>query len=325
MYIIYFIIPLAFSIVLTKPLIAFLNKNRMVDLPSQRKNHINPIPRGGGITIISIILLCCITMLNLQYPSNHHFIYLIIAILICATISLLDDILTISILLRICFQALAIYFAINFLPEYNSNLLLHSIPLIVEKFLVALALLGFINIYNFMDGIDGLAASQTIYIAIIVLIFTIIDPQINISVSYLCMSIIGACSGFLIYNWHPAKIFMGDVGSVTLGLICGWLLLNLAIHRYIAAAIIIPGYYLADGITTIIKRLVQKKKIWQAHSEHYYQLAVRKGKSHSQVTKKIIYCNLILGILSLFSINYPIGALLLATIFVFMFLLRLAN
>jgi len=80
MYIIYFIIPLAFSIVLTKPLIAFLNKNRMVDLPSQRKNHINPIPRGGGITIISIILLCCITMLNLQYPSNHHFIYLIISI-----------------------------------------------------------------------------------------------------------------------------------------------------------------------------------------------------------------------------------------------------
>src|SRR4051812_6921665 len=101
MYIIYFIIPLVFSIVLNKPLIAFLNKYRMVDLPNQRKNHNNPIPRGGGITIISIILLCCITIFNLQYTLGNHFIYLILAISICAAISLLDDIFTISVHIRI--------------------------------------------------------------------------------------------------------------------------------------------------------------------------------------------------------------------------------
>jgi UDP-N-acetylmuramyl pentapeptide phosphotransferase/UDP-N-acetylglucosamine-1-phosphate transferase len=323
MYIIYFIIPLALSTLLTKQLITFLGKNRMVDLPNQRKNHKTPTPRGGGIAIIGTIFIF-IVPLALQLHTNYHPIFLMLAVFICAAISMLDDAFTISIPLRMCFQALAIYLAINSLPEYNTNLLLHSMPLSVEKILVAIALLGFINIYNFMDGIDGLAASQTVYIAIMALIFSTI-AQIDISISYLCLSVIGACAGFLIYNWHPARIFMGDVGSVTLGLICGWLLLNLAIHGYIAAAIIIPGYYLADGISTILKRLIQKKKIWQAHSEHYYQLAVRKGKSHSQVTKKIIYCNIVLGLLSLFSMSYPIVALVLATIFVFVFLLRLTN
>ncbi len=327
--IMHFFLTLTFSIVfslfLTKFLTKFLNKRKILDIPNQRKNHKTPTPRGGGIAIISTILICLIAIFSWPHSSDYHFVYLIIAVSICAVISLLDDAFTISIPVRMCFQVLAVYLAINSLPVYSANLLLPYIPLVIEKILVAIALLGFINIYNFMDGIDGLTASQTIYIAITVLLFSIIDPQIDLSISYLCLSVIGACAGFLIYNWHPAKIFMGDVGSIVLGLICGWLLLNLAIHGYIAAAIIIPGYYLADGITTILKRLIQKKKIWQAHSEHYYQLAVRKGKSHSHVTKKIIYCNLILGLLSLVSINYPILSLTLATLFVFRFLLRLES
>ncbi len=323
MYIIYFIIPLLLSIIITKPLIAFLKEKQMVDMPNQRKNHKIPTPRGGGIAILICILICFETI-ELQSHTTYYSIYLIIAISICAAISLLDDAFTISIPLRMYFQILSVYLTINSLYGYNTNLLPH-LSLTIEKTLIAIALLGFINIYNFMDGIDGLAGSQTIYIATIVLIFSIIDPQIDSSISYLCLSIIGSCLGFLIYNWHPAKIFMGDVGSVTLGLICGWLLLNIAIHGYIAAAIIIPGYYLADGITTILKRLIQKKKIWHAHSEHYYQLAVRKGSSHSQVTKRIICCNLILGILSLFSINYSIASLILATLFLFWFLFRLVN
>lgn len=323
MYIIYFIIPLLFSILITKPLIVYLKKKQVVDTPNQRTNHKIPTPRGGGLAIL-ICILICFTTIELQSHTNYYLIYLITAISICAAISLLDDIFNISILVRICFQILTVYLTINSLHGYNTTILPY-LSLTIEKTLIAIALLGFVNIYNFMDGIDGLAASQTIYISTIVLIFSIIDPQINPSISYICLSIVGSCLGFLIYNWHPAKIFMGDVGSVTLGLICGWLLINLAIYGYITAAIIIPGYYLADGITTILKRLIHKKKIWQAHSEHYYQLAIRKGKLHSQVTKKIIYCNLILGILSLFSINYPIASLVLAILFLFRFLIRLAN
>jgi UDP-N-acetylmuramyl pentapeptide phosphotransferase/UDP-N-acetylglucosamine-1-phosphate transferase len=323
MYIIYFIIPLLLSILITKPLIVFFKKKQIVDTPNQRTNHKIPTPRGGGLAIL-ICTLICFTTIELQSHTNYYLIYLITAISICAAISLFDDIFNISIFLRICFQILAIYLTINSLPSYNTTILPY-LSLTIEKTLIAVSLLGFINIYNFMDGIDGLAASQTIYIAIIVLIFSVINPQIDPSISYICLSIVGSCLGFLIYNWHPAKIFMGDVGSVTLGLICGWLLINLAIYGYIAAAIIIPGYYLADGITTILKRLVQKKKIWQAHSEHYYQVALRKGNSHSQVTKKIISCNLILGILSLFSVNYPIASLILAILFLFWFLFRLVN
>ncbi len=324
MYVVYLITAFLASTLTTKLLIIFLTKRNIIDTPNHRSNHKNPIPRGGGIAIALAILLGMI-FISYSLGLDSHLLYLLLAIFISSSISFADDIISIPIPIRIIFQLIAVFFLICSLPLYNQTLIFHFLPLFIEKLLIAFALFSFINIYNFMDGIDGLSASQTIYIAIMTLIFSIIDPKIDISISYLCLSVIGACFGFLIYNWHPAKIFMGDVGSITLGLICGWLMLNLAIHGYIAAAIIIPGYYLADGITTILKRLIQKKKIWQAHSEHCYQLAVRKGKSHSQVTKKIIYCNIFLGLLSLFSITYPMVALILATIFVFTLLLRLAN
>lgn len=319
-----FILAFICSSLSTKILIYALTKKHILAIPNQRSNHKKPVPVGGGLAIISAILLG-IALYTYQHGLCFSLIYLAISIIICSIVSIIDDVKTISVPIRLLTQTISVYLILLSVPMYNRPLIITFAPLIIEKILIAITLLGFINIYNFMDGIDGLTASQTIYIATTILLFSIIDPQIDISISYLCLSVVGACFGFLVYNWQPAKIFMGDVGSVTLGLICGWLLLNLAIHGYIAAAIIIPGYYLADGITTILKRLIQKKKIWQAHSEHCYQLAVRKGRSHSQVTKKIIYCNIILGLLSLFSINYPIVALVLATIFVFVFLLRLAN
>jgi UDP-N-acetylmuramyl pentapeptide phosphotransferase/UDP-N-acetylglucosamine-1-phosphate transferase len=320
----YFFISLLFSLIFTKFFIIFLNKKNILDIPNQRKNHKIPTPRGGGIAIISAILLSVI-IFALQYNMNTYLLYLIIGISICATISLLDDILNLSILLRIIFQGLAVYFVLKAIPNYDSQILFHFIPLKTEKLLVALALVGFMNIYNFMDGIDGLTGSQTIHISASLLIFSIFTKQIDSFTLYLCINIIGACIGFLIYNWHPAKIFMGDVGSVTLGLICGWLLLNLAIKGYLIAAIIIPGYYLVDSITTIIKRLVQKKKIWQAHSEHFYQIAVRKVKSHSIVTTNIIFCNIILCALSLVSIYHPTIALLSAGLFISSFIYRLMS
>ncbi len=320
---IYFILIFIYSSLSTRVVIAILAKKRILDLPNQRSNHKKPIPVGGGVAIISAILLGT-TIYTYQYGLCFP-IYLIASTLACATISIIDDIKTVSVPVRLLIQMISVYLLLLSLPSYNTPLIINFVPLAIEKTMVAIALLGFFNIYNFMDGIDGLASSQTIYIATTVLVFSIIDSHINPFISYLCLSIIAACSGFLIYNWYPAKIFMGDVGSITLGLICGWLLLNLAIDGYVVAAIIIPGYYLADSLTTIIKRLIQKKKIWQAHSEHFYQLAIRNGKSHSQVTKKIIYCNLALTLLSLFSINYPIIALVLAILLIYGFILHLTN
>jgi UDP-N-acetylmuramyl pentapeptide phosphotransferase/UDP-N-acetylglucosamine-1-phosphate transferase len=176
-------------------------------------------------------------------------------------------------------------------------------------FILGVGIFCFINFYNFMDGIDGSAASEAIHIGISIVVLYLFDTSIPRELIIVAIILIGASLGFVIFNWHPAKIFLGDVGSIALGVICGWLLLNLALYKYFAAAIILPLYYMADSALTITKRLLQGKKIWQAHSEHFFQKAVRKGLSHAKVTRKIIFTNFILCALSVISMDYPITAL----------------
>ena len=161
-----------------------------------------------------------------------------------------------------------------------------------------------------MDGIDGSATSEAIHISLGALLLSFIVPEIPTQIIILSLVTLASCLGFIKFNWHPAKIFLGDVGSISLGLICGWILISLALQGLYAAAIILPLFYLADSGLTILKRLLKGKKIWEAHSEHFFQKAIRKGKSHNVVTKKIIRCNFLLLILSLASLYYPITSVI---------------
>lgn len=321
MYFIYFALAFLVSISSTKALINFLFKRNIIDVPNHRSNHKAPIPRGGGVAIISAVLVG-VAFFTWQYGFTTNIVYFVLAIFIAAGISLWDDISGASILVRVIFQSIAVYWVMRSLPLYDHTLLFHLLPLSIEKFLAGLALLLFINLYNFMDGIDGLTASETIYISIFVLVVSFFGGRLDEFTIYLCISVIGACLGFVVFNWHPARIFMGDVGSISLGLICGWLLLDLAVNGYVIAAIIVPGYYLADSLTTIVMRLIRKQKIWQAHSEHFFQKAVRRGKTHSQVTRKIIFCNVILFSLGLLSLVHSYIALIAASLFIIVFLRR---
>jgi UDP-N-acetylmuramyl pentapeptide phosphotransferase/UDP-N-acetylglucosamine-1-phosphate transferase len=101
-------------------------------------------------------------------------------------------------------------------------------------------------------------------------------------------------AGFLVWNWHPARLFLGDVGSVPLGFALGWLLLHAAIAGYWAAALILPLYYLADATITLGRRALRGAKIWQAHREHFYQRAVARGRGHDAVVGAIAVGNVVL-------------------------------
>jgi UDP-N-acetylmuramyl pentapeptide phosphotransferase/UDP-N-acetylglucosamine-1-phosphate transferase len=100
------------------------------------------------------------------------------------------------------------------------------------------------------------------------------------------------------WNWAPAKLFLGDVGSVPLGYLLGWLLLIAAINGAWAPALILPLYYLADATITLLKRAVRGAKVWQAHREHFYQRAVRGGASHARVAGLVLTCNAVLIVLA---------------------------
>jgi UDP-N-acetylmuramyl pentapeptide phosphotransferase/UDP-N-acetylglucosamine-1-phosphate transferase len=105
--------------------------------------------------------------------------------------------------------------------------------------------------------------------------------------------------GFLYWNWDKAEVFLGDVGSIPLGYLLGWLLLATAAAGQWEAALILPLYYVADASLTLIRRLLRGKRIWRAHREHYYQRAVQRGLSHAAVVKRILACNVLLIVLAI--------------------------
>jgi len=126
------------------------------------------------------------------------------------------------------------------------------------------------------------------------------------------LTLAAAALGFLVWNWPPAKIFLGDVGSVPLGFLLGWLLLKLAAGGDWAAALILPLYYLADATITLARRAIRGERVWRAHRQHYYQRAVQGGRSHARVSAGIGATNLMLVALAVLSLTQPWIALGLA-------------
>jgi UDP-N-acetylmuramyl pentapeptide phosphotransferase/UDP-N-acetylglucosamine-1-phosphate transferase len=151
-----------------------------------------------------------------------------------------------------------------------------------------------INAFNFMDGIDGIAGTETAAIAGGVVLLTAVGSGTDPSIVLLAAAVLGASLGFLRWNWAPARIFLGDVGSVPLGYLTGFLLIGLADAGRWKVALILPLYFLADATITIGRRLFRGDRIWQAHRQHFYQRAIRRGLGHATVTKRIAIANLVL-------------------------------
>ena len=289
------------SLIFSVIAIYFFSKRRVLDIPNSRSNHKSATLTGGGVAIVSSLL---IIIAILYYSSRESvFLYILSALLVLSSISFIDDLKNISIKVRIFFQALSIYLLLSGSFGYLDITLFT---------LLALVLFVFLNFYNFMDGIDGSATLEAIHISSGIFVLGLITSNIPIEVMVISLIIVSACLAFIKFNWHPAKIFLGDVGSTSLGLICGWMLIVIALQGFYAAALILPMYYLADSGVTILRRLLARKKIWQAHSEHFYQQAARNGLPHNKIVRKIIYCNCALFILSLTSLYCPITSTLLS-------------
>lgn len=300
---------------LTWLLIKYLPFLGLVDVPNNRHSHNKVTPTGGGVAIVIVVAFALIIFEYLttdNLTNSYKFIFLLTII---SSISFLDDFKPISAFTRLIVHLLCAGFAVFlFLPElpvFNN-----IIPVTLSYIITIIAFSGFINIYNFMDGIDGITCAETIHLSITILILcylqfeAITHPYFVITLATITF---GCSIGFLIFNWHPAKIFLGDVGSISFGFLIGFCLLLLASskHSLLIACFIATLYYLADGGLTIFIRFIKKEKVWQPHLEHFFQKAVQKGKTHSLVVMHVIMCNIFLMILSTTSLHYPI----LSTIF----------
>jgi UDP-N-acetylmuramyl pentapeptide phosphotransferase/UDP-N-acetylglucosamine-1-phosphate transferase len=272
------------SLVATRLLIRWLRQKQILDIPNGRSNHALPTPRGGGLAVMGACFSMWLLVPLLQghitkNPVPEGLYTILLAAGALAWLSWQDDKRGLPAKLRLALQLLAVAAG---LLTFDTPILGLPIPFWLDRLIAAFAWVWFINLTNFMDGIDGITATQAICMCLCLWMAVMFTDMNHAYLPYI--GILGASmAGFLVWNWHPAKIFLGDVGSIPLGFILGWLLLKLAEGGHALAALIIPAYYLLDSTITITRRALQKKHLFEAHSEHAYQKARRGGLSPRRI------------------------------------------
>lgn len=274
-----------------------LKRYQVLDTPNDRSNHATPTPRGGGIGIVvSIAFLLMVVGTPWQ---------IIVGFAVLAAVSFVDDLRSLSARVRFLAQLVAVGGSLCALPQMDG---ISPLPIWVELPVVTLAWLWFINLFNFMDGSDGLAVSEAVLIALGIVLVVFLDRSPYPLMSQ-ALIVSAAALAFLPWNWHPARIFMGDVGSIPLGFILGYLLIMLAASGYWAAAMILPAAFLVDASSTLFLRSLKGERLTQAHSDHAYQKAIRAGLGHDAVAREFTAMNILLVILALTSTYGLIAAL----------------
>ncbi len=268
----------------TRALIPILAHREILDHPNERSSHRVATPRGGGIAVIGSVLLAWILLTRIDSAQSGVFGIALGAVLL-AEVSWLDDLHGLSPFVRLVAQSAAVAVGIFVLPGPRDLFFLVAIGLVW---------IWWINLFNFMDGIDGLAGSEAAAIGAGLLLFAGVGAGSDPAQRALAAAVTGAAIGFLVWNWSPARIFLGDVGSVPLGYVLGFLLLDLAVRGHWTIALILPLYFLADATITLVRRLLRRERVWQAHREHFYQEAVRRGLGHAAVVKRVIAADVVL-------------------------------
>jgi UDP-N-acetylmuramyl pentapeptide phosphotransferase/UDP-N-acetylglucosamine-1-phosphate transferase len=276
----------------TGALIPILRRRDMLDYPNERSSHFAPTPRGGGIAVTGSVLLAWIALHTAGLVASSE-ISIALGTGLLAVVSWFDDLHGLSPGVRLVAQAAAVMIGMLVLPDTHNGLEAWLGPTLYFA-ATGLVWVWWINLFNFMDGIDGLAVSEAAAICGGLLLFAIVGDGADPTAALLTAGIIGAAIGFLVWNWSPARIFLGDVGSVPLGYLSGFLLLDLAIRGRWKIALILPLYFLADATITLFRRLLSGERVWEPHRQHFYQQAVRNGLAHTAVVKRVIAANLLL-------------------------------
>jgi UDP-N-acetylmuramyl pentapeptide phosphotransferase/UDP-N-acetylglucosamine-1-phosphate transferase len=306
----------------TRALVSLLQRRAVLDLPNERSSHAAPTPRGGGIAVIAT---CVVGWLALgaadSAPAGTGIVALAGAGL--ALVSWIDDLRNLSPALRLLAQFAAVAVGIWLLP--HGAVFQGWLPPWLDAAAAALVWVWFANLFNFMDGIDGIDGAEAAAIGVGVALVAF-SPGVGLSLAAPALVVTAAALGFLVWNWAPARIFMGDVGSVPLGYLLGFMLLTMAARGQWQAALILPAYFLADATLTLLRRLLRGERVWRAHREHFYQRAVQRGLSHDAIVLRMTAANIVLALCAVASVNgWGFAALAAAALTVAVFLAVLAR
>lgn len=304
----------ALSWIGTRLALGWLRRRAVLDHPNERSSHARPTPRGGGLGVVPAILLVWLAAM-LPGGVDTATGLLILGLVLLFAISFRDDVKSLAAMPRLAAQIVAAGLVLPWLLQVGP-VFQGFLPVWLDATLALLVLVGFVNFFNFMDGIDGISGVEAGSIGLggaLVLLLTGTGGLTSVSgaeAMTLGFALFGGALGFLAWNWHPAKLFLGDVGSVPLGYLTGLLCLALAGAGYWVPALLLPAYYLADAGLTLCARIIRGEKITQAHRSHFYQRAVQGGAGHAKVATAVANCQAVLVVASLASLRYPWPALL---------------
>jgi UDP-N-acetylmuramyl pentapeptide phosphotransferase/UDP-N-acetylglucosamine-1-phosphate transferase len=274
----------------TRALVSVLRKKQLLDRPNERSLHEVPTPLGGGIAVVAGTLLGW-AMLGRETGSTPALLLVPLATCLLAIVSWIDDLRGLSPQWRLLAQIPLVALGVAALPQRDA-VFQGWLPPLLDALATGLLWLWFVNLFNFMDGIDGLDGAEAAAIGCGLLLFATIGSGLDPREAGLAACVAAAAIGFLVWNWAPARIFLGDVGSVPLGYLLGFMLIDLAARGHWKIALILPLYFLADATITLLRRLLRGERIWQAHRQHFYQRAVQGGLGHAAVVERVIAANL---------------------------------
>ncbi|MPZ08999.1 MAG: glycosyl transferase [Kiloniellaceae bacterium] len=270
---------------------------RVYDKPNHRSSHGRARPRGGGLAVVPVALVAWIATTLAGGGADRGFWLIVAGACLLGAISWADDVKPRPASLRFGVQVAAVTLGLWALDP--AGLVFQGLlPPAADRLAAALVWLWFINLFNFMDGIDGITAVETVAIGGGLALVAVLQDLAPVAI-FQSAALAAVAIGFLYWNWAPSRIFLGDVGSVPLGYLLGWLLVGAAADGFWAVAVILPLYYLADATWTLLRRAGRQEKLWRAHREHFYQRAVQRGFGHGAIALRILLCNAVLVALAL--------------------------
>lgn len=261
--------------------------------PNARSSHKTPTPQGGGIAVIAATTGVVATSVLFDPPGlGGHSVWLVLAAtMFIAAVGAIDDVRPIAVMPRLILQVVGVAIVLAALP--GDLRVVPFLPDWLERALLGFAILWFVNLANFMDGIDWMTVAEAVPLTAGLGFFGLMGwlPR---DATVVALALCGAVIGFAPVNRPVARLFLGDVGSLPIGLLLGWLLVVLAGAGHLTAALLLPLYYLADATITLLRRLANGEPVLQAHRTHFYQRAIDGSFGVYQIVGRVFVLNIAL-------------------------------
>jgi UDP-N-acetylmuramyl pentapeptide phosphotransferase/UDP-N-acetylglucosamine-1-phosphate transferase len=253
----------------------------VLDHPNERSLHARPTPRTGGLAILSSFVVA-VALQSWWQPLPNSLFWIVIALAPVAAVSFLDDRKGLPIRYRLIVQLAASAFVVGYALDASalSASIGGALPASLVALLSVFALVWMTNLYNFMDGMDGFAGGMAVAGFGVLALLGWLGGDRHFAM--LSLVVVFAAAGFLVFNFPPARVFMGDSGSSTLGLLAGALSLwGIEQHLFSPwVAILVFSPFIADATVTLLRRLFAGEAVWKPHRTHYYQRLVQFGWGH---------------------------------------------